>query len=280
MRFQSQPSIKGFLTTYGNPATGILVKPADKHGRGKAETCYPCTRCGGAGGSSKWHHTGWTCFNCGGSGRGGDKIDIIYTPEAFAKLEAQRAVRNAKKEAVAKAKAAEVEAARVANLDSNLIAFRAVEPQLAIDLAPYADQEVTEQNRFLVSIAKQLFSTGDLTPSQIESAKSVIARNDALLLKKLNSRALGAVGDVIEVTVTCKKMIDFSYGSFPTIYRFLVILETADGQTIKYIGNADAIPYRAGESASIKAKIKAVEIYNDITQTVIERPRAIKADTK
>ena len=73
MRFQSQPSIKGFLTTYGNPATGILVKPADKHGRGKAATCYPCTRCGGAGGSSKWHHTGWTCFNCGGSGRGGDK---------------------------------------------------------------------------------------------------------------------------------------------------------------------------------------------------------------
>lgn len=30
-----------------------------------------CTRCGGAGGSDRWADTGWTCYQCEGSGRYG-----------------------------------------------------------------------------------------------------------------------------------------------------------------------------------------------------------------
>ncbi len=30
-----------------------------------------CTRCDGAGGSDRWADTGWTCYQCGGSGRYG-----------------------------------------------------------------------------------------------------------------------------------------------------------------------------------------------------------------
>ncbi len=30
-----------------------------------------CTRCGGAGGSDRWAETGWTCYQCKGSGRYG-----------------------------------------------------------------------------------------------------------------------------------------------------------------------------------------------------------------
>jgi hypothetical protein len=84
-----------------------------------------CERCGGLGGSDKWAYTGWTCYECGGSG----KVDGTwkeYTPEYAAKLEAKRkakfekwekehaeeiakaeAERKAKEEAEAKAKAEE-----------------------------------------------------------------------------------------------------------------------------------------------------------------------------
>ncbi|AYK20477.1 hypothetical protein C0073_022335 (plasmid) [Aeromonas veronii] len=29
-----------------------------------------CGRCGGRGGSEAWSHTGWTCYQCGGTGKG------------------------------------------------------------------------------------------------------------------------------------------------------------------------------------------------------------------
>jgi hypothetical protein len=39
-----------------------------------------CSRCGGAGGSEAWRHTGWTCYQCGGRGKWpGTRRD--YRPE-------------------------------------------------------------------------------------------------------------------------------------------------------------------------------------------------------
>ena len=29
-----------------------------------------CSRCGGTGGAQQWAYTGWTCYQCGGSGKG------------------------------------------------------------------------------------------------------------------------------------------------------------------------------------------------------------------
>lgn len=67
-----------------------------------------CQRCGGLGGSDAWAYTGWTCYECGGSGIGPEIITKEYTPEYEAKLAERRAKRQAKKDEEAKAKSAEV----------------------------------------------------------------------------------------------------------------------------------------------------------------------------
>jgi hypothetical protein len=91
--------------------TKKLIK-VDRNGTKYFMVSRPCIRCGGAGGSDKWAYTGWTCYECGGTGQGKDEIVKEYTPEYEAKLEERRANRRAKWEAehaeeIAEAKAKE-----------------------------------------------------------------------------------------------------------------------------------------------------------------------------
>lgn len=68
----------------------------------------PCPRCGGKGGSEAWKFTGWTCYECGGSG----VVEVEwkeYTPEHEAKLAKARAKRQAKRMAEIEARQAEYE---------------------------------------------------------------------------------------------------------------------------------------------------------------------------
>ena len=61
----------------------------DRNGTKYYEGDVPCSRCGGAGGADKWQFTGWTCYQCGGSGKEHGKWKE-YTPEYEAKLNARR----------------------------------------------------------------------------------------------------------------------------------------------------------------------------------------------
>lgn len=96
----------------------------DRNGTKYYEGMCTCGRCGGAGGGDQWKYTGWTCYECGGSGKVMGKWKE-YTPEYEAKLEAKRAAKRAeqeriwaeeeaKREAERKAREAEEEAARKA----------------------------------------------------------------------------------------------------------------------------------------------------------------------
>ncbi len=83
--------------------------------RGFVEMRKPCRRCGGAGGADAWKHTGWTCYECNGSGVD-SKTVRIYTVERRAKLDAANAKRQAtlaaKKEAAEAIVRAERDAAK------------------------------------------------------------------------------------------------------------------------------------------------------------------------
>lgn len=69
----------------------------DKNGT-KYFADYVCKRCGGQGGLPQWTSTGYTCYECGGTGVAA-KPDIYkeYTPEYEAKLEERRAKAREKK---------------------------------------------------------------------------------------------------------------------------------------------------------------------------------------
>lgn len=75
-----------------------LIK-VDRNGTKYFMIDRPCERCGGAGGSDAWAYTGWTCYECGGTGQGKSEIVKEYTPEYEAKLEERRRKRREKWEA-------------------------------------------------------------------------------------------------------------------------------------------------------------------------------------
>ena len=57
---------------------------------------WDCPRCGGAGRSDNWWRTGFTCHECGGTGkRAHPRIVKEYTEEYAAKLDARRAAKAA-----------------------------------------------------------------------------------------------------------------------------------------------------------------------------------------
>ena len=71
----------------------LIYFKTDKNGT-KYFYDWNCARCGGAGASDKWLHTGRTCYGCGGTGeRVKPKIIKEYTPEYFAKLQDKRRAR-------------------------------------------------------------------------------------------------------------------------------------------------------------------------------------------
>src|SRR5208282_2709867 len=109
----------------GTPQTNEKGKPFTSH-------VDRCSRCGGAGGSDKWAHTGWTCYQCGGTGKGSLVVSKLYTAEQLAKLNATRDKKNAVKEATRVAAQAVKDAHRAAyretfKLNNNILFARAAQ---------------------------------------------------------------------------------------------------------------------------------------------------------
>lgn len=80
----------------------------------ETEESKTCFRCGGAGSSEAWAHTGRTCYQCGGSGNLGWKTVKLYSAEKLAKLNATAEKRNTKTAEKRRLRAETEEAARLA----------------------------------------------------------------------------------------------------------------------------------------------------------------------
>ena len=106
----------------------ILIR-VDKNGTKYYEGNVPCSRCGGAGGADKWQFTGWTCYQCGGTGKMLGKYKV-YTPEYEAKLEAKRKERHEKWEREHAEEIAKAEAERKAKEEAERIAREAEEQRI------------------------------------------------------------------------------------------------------------------------------------------------------
>lgn len=87
----------GVIYVIGGTAMDKKPFKIDKNGT-KYYYDYTCPRCGGAGGCDQWTFTGWTCFDCGGTGRRENPLIYKeYTPEYQAKLDKRRAKREAER---------------------------------------------------------------------------------------------------------------------------------------------------------------------------------------
>ena len=216
-----------------------------------------CGRCGGEGGSKAWLHTGYTCYECGGSGLAAIKTVKLYTAEQNAKLDAIAA----KKAAVKTAKTNAAYAAREAELVAQRAAFVA-------DNAEFVATLQGLDGDFWVGFRESFLSRAKApTERQIALVDAEVAKR-----AKAPSQHFGYIGDKVTLTLTCEREVrlESQFG-----VSWMSICRDTSGNVVIYKGNADFLGQ--GKTGEVKATIKEHAVYNGVAQTMIMRPKVTQA---
>ena len=268
-----------FFTRSGNPILAAdVMQVSGNHCTYKFQRC--CGRCGGLGGSHAWAHTGWTCYECGGVGRWMASARG-YTAERLAQLNAMLEKRRAKAEEARRVKA-EAEEQRLAGLRA---AFKAEHGEVVGWLEANAKGDDSNEPNFAGSLLQSLHKWGSLkagqlqslhkwgplTAGQLQAVEAILVREREQAELAKHSRHLGAVKERITVTLTVERVLDWSYGSYPTIYRYCNLSRDEHGNRVKYVGS------KVLEAGTYKATIKELGEYKGELETTIERPKAVQA---
>lgn len=280
-----------------------LIK-VDKNGTKYWSHGCVCQRCGGAGGSDAWAYTGWTCYECGGSGIGPEIISKEYTPEYEAKLAERRAKRQAKKDEEAKAKSAEVnkefferqgfneegriwavlgktyeikeelksKGARWMQAIQRWTFSKEVEEyptvELSVDDIYFQDNNFTYRWNYYKRIGDETYS------QKIQEAEAELASNDQ------HSEWFGEVGNRydLELTYIGSNSWDVTF-AYCTSTQYLHKFKDESGNvytwktgSCMYRENSGSYkPIKEGEKVTLKATIKEHGEYKGTKQTVLTR---------
>jgi hypothetical protein len=244
---------------------------SEKSGAPYTTHLEPCTRCGGAGGSSKWDHTGWACFDCRGSGKGREAVDKLYSAEKLAQLNATKEKSDARKAA----KRALLESARAAEAAKRRTAFVAE----MLPLFSLITAVLPKDNEFIDTMVTQSIDRATISERQIEVIENAWVRariEEERAEARAVSQHVGEVGKRITVKGSVRYVHTMSVDSFrgygsDTLY--IVTIAGEDGNTYLYKGNKG---YRFGEKdtpVSVVASVKEHNEYKGEKQTVIARPK-------
>lgn len=234
--------------------SGTPVARPSFDGKGKAFHMYTpaCGRCGGAGGADKWKHTGWTCYQCGGNGRGTTRAEPLYTVDQLAKLNAAQVKRSATRQAKTQAKAAAI----AIEADKVRDQFAAAHPDVVAYLktvAAPADHLCSEAFTFDQKMRDTLSRFGLLSIGQVDAIRAGIVRKAAERARVSEAKWIGDKGARVTATVTVKFSESYpgQFGGYS-----LVIFRDDAGNTLKSLGSFYAPKDWAG---SIVATVKACE---------------------
>lgn len=273
--------------------TDMVYIRTDKNGT-KYYHDYTCPRCCGHGGSEAWRYTGWTCYECGGTGKTAyPSVFKEYTPEYKAKLDERRAARAAKRaaEQFEKNVAGQAEWLEKKGFGNGKIHVVTLEDTFDIkDEIKAAGGHFDYAVGWYFPEAAKNFPTVELTTEECftqtgagflewnEGLKELIASK---MPKEAESEYIGQVGDKIQMTVTYKK--SFSYETHFTYHgetNYIHQFETEDGNIIvwKTANVIDTLdedgcykPIPTGSKVTVKGSIKAHEEYKGKKQTILTR---------
>lgn len=251
---------------YGDPFTGAVAR--DAKGKPYFMQARVCSRCGGAGGSDKWAHTGWTCFECGGSGkhRNGPERVNLYTREELDRLNAAKAKRDAKRveAATAKAEAAKAEA------DARRADFEALHGALLTAAEPFG-----ARSEFVRDVVRKARERCTLTEGQEIALRNTITKMAAEDAARAASGFVGEIGQRIEVAVTVDRVASFPRpvfggGGMETVW--IVTMRDEAGNAI--VSKTPRFRAEKGETFKLRATVKEHSTYRDEKQTLVQRCEA------
>jgi len=233
-------------------------------------TCDRCTVfqgqrvwCRGTENGRPFSFTGFDCWTCGNTGVRGTRKERLFTAAELAranKAADTRAAKKAESERIAREAA---EAAR-ASIEAN---YRAVNADFLAKLATLCTGDGSQfWDRFAADL---------LVAFKNPSERQVALVEGEVLKRRQNATSahIGAVGDKITVTVTVERVFSLPSVFYGQATTWVQICRDEQGNVVTYKGSV----YfgNKGDTATVKATIKAHEFYNGVAQTVIQRPKLI-----
>lgn len=264
------------LMRSGAPVPPGAVVQRDAKGAPFVTLSRPCGRCGGQGGSEAWKHTGWTCFDCGGSGRGADQTAKLYDADQIARLDAIAAKRLAVRTAAHAAKAAAEQAAADARRD----AFRAAHADLLAwlqaevgKIAASRQTDACDLDGFLPDMLRTAERRAEWTEGQIGALRTWKAKAEADALARAKSQHIGAEGDRLDLTVTVGRVRDYERPCFNAPWAkervYIVTMRDEAGNALVAKGPRFSPP--EGAKLRIRATVAGHDHYRDEAQTLLAR---------
>lgn len=245
-----------------------------KAGKPFAIVQYPCWRCGGGCGSDKWAHTGWTCFDCGGSGAGKSHPTPLYTQEELAVLNERRDRARDKRTAQRQIKEAEELALRLHKEGerASLLASLPFYQDFTALMSTFTQDRPAPS--FLVDMFARIKSE-DLTVNQEAAVRKFIASRAEREDRKVNSRFIGTPGERIEgvvKVVLCKEIYPSQANRVdPLKPLYLIKLETLDHQMLTWFTSRH---YSVGVTMEGRATVKGHKEFNGVKETQVTNFRS------
>lgn len=251
------------FTRNGHPIGNVL---RDDAGKPYAMVPRSCSRCGGAGRSDKWAHTGFTCFDCGGSGdhQNGPLRSRLYTADEIAKLDASKAKRTAKRVAAADEKRAIEQAAA----DARRGAFMDQHKALFLRCEPYVSR-----SEFVRDVIERAKSRCEISEGQVAAIETTVAKMAAGDARRAASDYVGQVGAKVEMAVTVERVSSYERPRFNAAWLTEMVHVTTlrDENGNALVVKSPAFYVAEGSNISIKGTVKDHTTYRDERQTVLTR---------
>ena len=164
-----------------------------------------CERCGGAGRSDAWRHTGSTCYDCQGDGIGRPRSRRVYTAKRLATLLVADTKRQAKRVAASAAAVAERDAkaatlivehaAWLARLDAIIAEPRRTEyaKRLAADLAEKVRGQALPPTSGQVALVTKI----EAEPLQVAAPEGRVEFTGTVVSLKLRDSGFGSTWKIV-----------------------------------------------------------------------------------
>jgi hypothetical protein len=222
-----------------------------------------CRRCGGAGGSDAWKYTGWTCYDCGGTGNGPDRTTRLYDEKKFAALERRRA----KAEAKRIAKQEERERELKAEADERRAGFAEANPELLRLLEKH--KSIT----FVYNMNVAVEQAGALTLEQAAAVWKWLNNAERDERERETCKHVGEEGKRMTLLLTCERVIPIGTSGprWAQRHRYLSAYRDEEGNVLSLFSTAT--PLREGEQGELAFTVKEHGEYRGKAQTIIQRPR-------